>query len=102
MSLSASTVERAAQPPPSEAAKNTTRGGLVSPVIVIISISLLVTCGLVWSSAQLLNRNAEVTTKHLARSMLANNTQALRSLAVDSAWADTSYRHLVARFDRAW
>ncbi len=102
MSVSASTVERAAQPPSSEAAKNTTRGGLVTPVIVIISISLLVTCGLVWSSAQLLNRNAEATTKHLARSMLANNTQALRSLAVDSAWADTSYRNLVARFDTAW
>ena len=72
MSLSASTVERAAQLPPSEAAKTTTRGGLVSPVIVIISISLLVTCGLVWSSAQLLNRSAEATTKHLARSMLAS------------------------------
>jgi len=102
MSVSASTVGRAPQAPSSEAAKTTTRGGLVSPVIVIISISLLVTCGLVWSSAQLLNRNAEATTKHLARSMLANNTQALRSLAVDRAWADTSYRHLVVRFDSRW
>ncbi|MDH3596493.1 MAG: HAMP domain-containing histidine kinase [Rhodospirillales bacterium] len=102
MSLSASTAERAVQPPSSEAAKTTTRGGLVSPVIVIISISLLVTCGLVWSSAQLLNRNAEATTQHLARSMLANNTQALRSLAVDSAWADTPYRRLVERFDPRW
>jgi signal transduction histidine kinase len=102
MSLSASTAERKTPAAPSEAARTTTRGGLVSPVIVIISISLLVTCGLVWSSAQLLNRNAEATSRHLAHSMLANNRQALRGLAIDSAWTDTSYRHLIARFDRTW
>jgi signal transduction histidine kinase len=102
MSLSASTAARTAPAAASEVAKTTTRGGLVSPVIVIISISLLVTCGLVWSSAQLLNRNAEATTKHLAHSMVASNLQALRSLAIDSAWADGAYRHLIVRFDRAW
>ena len=78
------------------------RSRLVSPVIIIISISLLVTCGLVWSSAQLLNRNAEATTQHLAQSMLANKMRALRSLAMDSAWSDDSYDHLIGSFDLAW
>ncbi len=102
MSASASTIERAGQLPASEAARASSRGGLVSPVIFIISISLLVTCGLVWASAQLLNRNAEATTQHLARSMLASKMQALRSLAMDSAWSDDSFNHLVRRLDQAW
>lgn len=102
MSASASTVERAGQLTAPEAARTSSRGGLVSPVIIIISISLLVTCGLVWSSAQLLNRNAEATTQHLARSMLASKMQALRSLAINSAWSDDSFDHLIGAFDRDW
>jgi signal transduction histidine kinase len=102
MSVSATTAERVAQLPSPEAAKNSTRGGLVSPVVFIISISLLVTCGLVWASAQLLNRNAEATSKHLAQSMLATRTQALQSVAVDSAGADNSYARLIERFDETW
>jgi signal transduction histidine kinase len=102
MSVSATTAESAAHLPPPEAAKNSTRGGLVSPVVFIISISLLVTCGLVWTSAQLLNRNAEATTKHLAQSMLATRTQTLRSLAMEKAWAESSHARLVERFDKAW
>ena len=102
MSASAGTIERVGQLPSSEAARASTRGGLVSPVVFIISISLLVTCGLVWSSAQLLNRNAEATTTHLARSMLTNKLHALRSLAIDSAWSDDSFNNLIGGFDRAW
>jgi signal transduction histidine kinase len=102
MSASASTVERNGQLTAPEAARESSRGGLVSPVIIIISISLLVTCGLVWSSAQLLNRNAEATTQHLARSMLASKMQALRSLAMNSAWSDDSFDHLIGGFDQAW
>jgi signal transduction histidine kinase len=102
MSASASTVERAGQLPAPEATRTSTRGGLVSPVVIIISISLLVTCGLVWSSAQLLNRNAEATTKHLAKSMLASEMQALRSLAMNSAWSDDSFDNLISGFDQAW
>lgn len=102
MSVTASTVERAGQLNASEATRESSRGGLVSPVIFIISISLIVTCGLVWSSAQLLNRNAEATTQHLARSMLASKMQALRSLAMDSAWSDDAFDHLVGGIDLAW
>ncbi|MCG8378798.1 MAG: hypothetical protein MI865_04895, partial [Proteobacteria bacterium] len=66
-------------------AKPSSRGGLVLPVILIISISLLTTCGLVWTSALLLNENAQATTRSLAHSMLAVELRALSTLTVDYA-----------------
>ena len=86
----------------SESAKVSSRGGLVLPVIVIISISLLTTCGLLWTSAQLLNRNAQATTRHLANTMLASEARALTNLASDYARSERVARRVIADGDLAW
>ncbi len=86
----------------SESAKVSTRGGLVLPVILIISISLLTTCGLLWTSAQLLNKNAQATTRHLANSMISSESRSLTILVNDYARSDTVFRRVIAGNDGTW
>lgn len=79
-----------------------TRSNLVLPVILMMAIGLLSTCGLVWLSAEVLNQKAEFTTKHLANSLISVNSSALRRLAVDYSWWGGATDDLLVDLDKSW
>ena len=85
-----------------EESRPSTRSNLVLPVILMMAIGLLSTCGLVWLSAEVLNQKAEFTTKHLANSLISVKTQALRRLAIDYSWWDIAIDNLLVDLDRTW
>jgi len=95
-------VEAANRVPVTESSKPSSRGGLVLPVILIISISLLTTCGLVWTSARVLNENAQATTRSLAHSMLAAESRALGNLATDYAALGGAIQTNILNPGRVW
>ncbi len=100
MSTPSGTVVQAAAPASTDSAKAASRESLVVPVIFIISISFLTACGLVWITAEILDRNAKTTTQHLASTMLKGGIGSLRQLASDYAWWDGASRHLMDRRDQ--
>ena len=65
--------------------KDSSRGALVAPIVVIIFISLLTTCVLVWVSSRALNRNAEAVSTNLVRSMFEFRGESLKDIASDAA-----------------
>ncbi|MDH3474305.1 MAG: ATP-binding protein [Rhodospirillales bacterium] len=95
-------VERAGQEVPAESTRTSTRGGLVLPVILIISISLLTTCGLVWTSAQLLNKNAQATTRRAANSMIGAELAVLSNLVGTYARSGAVVQNVLVQQDTAW
>jgi signal transduction histidine kinase len=89
-------------PPSPESAKASSRESLVVPVIFIISLSVLTACGLVWITAETMNKNAQTTSQHLASSMLRDRTSALQRLAIDYAWWDRPAQGSRQRFNETW
>ena len=85
-----------------EASRPSTRSNLVLPVILMMAIGLLSTCGLVWLSAEVLNQKAEFTAKHLANSLISVNLQALRRLAIDNSWWDAAVENIVIKLNKNW
>jgi sensor domain CHASE-containing protein len=95
-------VESAGQEVSAESTRTSTRGGLVLPVILIISISLLTTCGLVWTSAQLLNKNAQATTRRATNSMIGAEFAVLSNLVGTYARSGAVVQNVIDQQDETW
>ena len=85
MNASLGTAAEANLPTAPEAMNDSSRGALVAPIVVIIFISLLTTCVLVWVSGRVLNRNAETVSINLARSMFEFRGESLKDITSDAA-----------------
>ncbi len=78
------------------------RGRLVVPVIIIMLISILAICGLVWTGARALNIESEETAARLARSMMSMRLEGLMSVAQDYALTRPGIRDLASLSNSAW
>ena len=85
MNASLGTAAEANLPAAPEAMNDSSRGALVAPIVVIIFISLLTTCVLVWVSGRVLNRNAETVSTNLVRSMFEFRGESLKDITSDAA-----------------
>lgn len=78
------------------------RSNLVLPVILIMGIGLLAGCGLLWLSAEVLDRKAEASAKHLVQSLLQEEIRRLNTLALDYTWWDTPFERVFSEPDLQW
>ena len=97
-----SSFDLASDPGKDETSRTFNRGRLVVPVIIIMLISILAICGLVWTGAKALNIESEETAVRLARSMVGMRLESLVSVARDYALTRPGLRDLASQFDSSW
>ena len=78
------------------------RSNLVLPVILIMGIGLLAGCGLLWLSAEVLDRKAESSAKHLVQSLMQAEIRRLSTLALDYTWWDSPFHRVFGELDPQW
>ena len=85
-----------------ESGGTTSRGNLVLPVILLMAIGLLAGCGLLWMSAEILDRKSEASAKTLIQSLLRSERQRISTLALDYTWWDTPSQRIFGELDPQW